>query len=94
MPASALESMRLDDVLEHVNVPSYVLDTAGVIRWVNAAGRNLVGDVRGRLFTSVVAPEETLRARELFARKVVGSAKVTDAGVVVSVWTASASRSR
>src|SRR6185369_2150724 len=80
---SALESMQLDDVLEHVNVPSYVIDTGGVIRWVNAAGRSLVGDVRGRQFTSVVAPEETLRARELFARKVVGSAKVTDAGVVV-----------
>ena len=32
MPLSALESMQLDDVLEHVNVPSYVLDTAGVIR--------------------------------------------------------------
>ena len=83
MPLSALESMRLDDVLEHVNVPSYVIDTGGVIRWVNSAGRNLVGEVRGRQFTSVVAPEETLRARELFARKVVGSAKVTDAPVVV-----------
>lgn len=83
MPMSAIQSMRLDDVLEHVNVPSYVIDTDGVIRWVNKAGRNLVGDVRGRQFTSVVAPEETLRARELFARKVVGAAKVTDAPVVV-----------
>ena len=83
MPLSALETMRLDDVLEHVNVPSYVIDTSGVIRWVNSAGRNLVGDVRGRQFTSVVAPEETLRARELFARKIVGAARVTDAGVVV-----------
>jgi PAS domain S-box-containing protein len=78
-----LESMQLDDVLEHVNVPSYVIDTSGVVRWVNEAGRKLVGDVRGRQFTSVVAPEETLRARELFARKVVGAAKVTDAGVVL-----------
>jgi PAS domain S-box-containing protein len=75
--------MQLDDVLEHVNVPSYVIDTAGVIRWLNAAARNVVGDVRGRQFTSVVAPEETLRARELFARKIVGAAKVTDAAVVV-----------
>lgn len=83
MPLSMLESMKLDEVLEHVNVPSYVIDMSGVIRWVNAAGRKLVGDVRGRQFTSVVAPEETLRARELFARKVVGAAKVTDAGFVV-----------
>jgi len=75
--------MQLDDVLEHVNVPSYVIDTSGVIRWLNAAARNLVGDVRGRQFTSVVASEQTQRARELFARKVVGSAQVTDGGIVV-----------
>lgn len=82
-PASPLQSMQLDDVLEHVNVPSYVLDARGVVRWVNAAGRRLVGDVRGRHFTNVVAPEDTLRARERFARNVVGSVKVTDGPVVV-----------
>src|SRR5215831_11824605 len=75
--------MQLDDVLEHVNVPSYVIDRGGVIRWVNLAARQLVGDVRGRQFTSVVAPEETRRARELFARKIIGTSKVTDAQVVV-----------
>ena len=75
--------MDLEDVLEHVNVPSYVIDRAGIIRWVNAAGRNLVGDVQGRQFTTVVAPEETRRAKELFARKIIGTAKVTDAPVVV-----------
>ena len=83
MPDSVLQSMRLDDVLEHVNVPSYVIDAGGMIRWLNGAARTIVGDVRGRQFTSVVAPEETLRARELFARKVVGAVKVTDAGVVL-----------
>src|SRR5690349_3621026 len=83
MPLAAFRSLKLDEVLEHINVPSYVIDTAGVIRWVNPAGRKLVGDVRGRQFTSVVAPEETLRARELFARKVVGAAKVTDAPFVL-----------
>jgi PAS domain-containing protein len=51
------------EALEHINVPSYVIDTSGVIRWVNEAGRRLVGDVRGRQFTSVVAPEDTRRAR-------------------------------
>jgi PAS domain S-box-containing protein len=83
MPQSALDSMALDDVLEHVNVPSYVIDRSGVVRWLNAAARAVVGDVRGRQFTSVVPPEETHRARELFARKVIGAVKVTDAGVVV-----------
>jgi PAS domain S-box-containing protein len=83
MPVEVLESMEMKEVLEHVNVPSYVIDRAGVIRWLNLAARNIVGDVQGRQFTSIVAPEETRRARELFARKVLGAAKVTDAGVVV-----------
>jgi PAS domain S-box-containing protein len=75
--------MAFEDVLEHVNVPSYRIDRSGVIRWVNEAGRRIVGDVRGRQFVSVVAPEETRRARELFARKILGTARVTDAGVVL-----------
>lgn len=69
--------------LERVNVPSYVIDRVGVVRWINEAGRRLVGDQVGRQFTSVVAPEDTRRAREIFARKVVGNSEVTDASVVV-----------
>jgi PAS domain S-box-containing protein len=83
MPVEVLQSMQMEEVLEHVNVPSYVIDRAGVVRWINAAARNVVGDVLGRQFTSLVAPEETRRARELFARKILGTTKVTDAGVVV-----------
>ena len=75
--------MGLERALEHVNVPSYVIDTSGVVRWLNPAAERIVGDVRGRQFTSVVAPEDTRRARELFARKVVGSEKVTDASVAI-----------
>jgi PAS domain S-box-containing protein len=81
VPVAALQESRLDEVLEHVNVPSYIIDTTGIVRWLNRAARIVVGDVRGRQFTSVVTPEDTLRARELFARKVVGTATVTDAGV-------------
>jgi PAS domain S-box-containing protein len=69
--------------LESVNVPSYVIDPAGVIRWLNPAAQRLVGDVRGRQFTSVVAPEETRRAREHFARNIAGTSKVADAEVVL-----------
>ena len=81
MIVSPLESMQLEDVLEHVNVPSYRLDDPGLVRWLNAAAQRVVGDVRGRLFTSVVVPEDTRRAKELFARKIVGGAEVTDAAV-------------
>jgi PAS domain S-box-containing protein len=69
--------------LEHINVPSYMIDPAGVIRWVNPAASQIVGDVVGRQFTSVVAPEETRRAREIFARKILATSEVTDASVVV-----------
>jgi len=75
----------VEQALESVGVPSYVLDTTGVIRWMNAAAERLVGDVRGRHFTSVVAPEDSRRARELFSRKVLGTSAATDApGVLVS----------
>ena len=75
----------VEQALDSVGVPSYVLDTTGVIRWINAAAERLVGDVRGRHFTSVVAPEDSRRARELFSRKVLGTAPATDAtGVLVS----------
>ena len=83
MPVSALQEMGLEQALEHVNVPSYVIDTSGVVRWLNPAAERIVGDVRGRQFTSVVAPEDTRRARELFARKILGAEQVTDAGVAI-----------
>jgi PAS domain S-box-containing protein len=75
--------MNLEEVLEHINVPSYLIDARGIVRWVNPAARRIVGDVAGRQFTSVVAPENTLRARELFARKIVGGTSATDAGTVI-----------
>lgn len=73
----------VEGALEEVNVPSYVIDSTGVIRWINSAARRLVGDVRGRQFTSVVAAEDTRRAREVFAEKIAGTASVTDIEVVL-----------
>jgi PAS domain S-box-containing protein len=85
VPVDALKALGADveDALEHVNVPSYVIDRTGVVRWMNQAAREVVGDRVGRQFTSVVAPEETRRARELFVRKILGNTQVTDAPVVV-----------
>jgi PAS domain S-box-containing protein len=74
----------VEAALEPINVPAYVIDKHGIIRWINPAARKVVGDVRGRQYTSVCAPEETRRAREIFAQKVVGGAKVTDVeGVLI-----------
>jgi PAS domain S-box-containing protein len=75
----------IEQALEGVGVPSYVLDTTGIVRWINPAAERLLGDVRGRHITSVVAPEDSLRARELFAQKVLGTSPATDApGVLMS----------
>jgi PAS domain S-box-containing protein len=67
-----------EQALEHINVPSYVLDRAGVVRWTNPATERLLGDVRGRHYTSLVAPEDRPRARDVFARKVLGTVQATD----------------
>ena len=39
------------------------------MRWQNAASRELVGDLRGRLDASVLAPSDLARARDAYARK-------------------------
>jgi PAS domain S-box-containing protein len=75
----------VEQALGSVGVPSYVLDTTGIVRWINPAAERLLGDVRGRHFTSVVAPEDSRRAGELFSRKVLGTAPATDStGVLVT----------
>jgi PAS domain S-box-containing protein len=73
----------MEHALSAVNVPSYVIDRAGVVRWLNPAAERFVGDVRGRQFTAVCAPDETRRAREIFARKLAGTARVTDAEITL-----------
>jgi len=85
MTSPTLKSMEAEvaHALEHINIPSYFIDQAGVIRWVNQAARLLVGDVEGRQFTSVVAPEDNRRARELFARRLLGNLDSTDTPVVL-----------
>lgn len=67
--------------LESVSVPSYVIDTFGIIRWLNPAAKRLVGDCRGRQFTSVVASDDRRRSRDVFAQKVSGNRRVTDSSV-------------
>jgi PAS domain S-box-containing protein len=83
VPELAAISADLEVALEHVSIPAYVLDPAGVIRWINQAGRSIVGDVRGRQFTSLVTSEENRHVREMFARKVAGRTLVTDFDSVV-----------
>src|SRR5262249_15623677 len=94
-PRAALLQLELDDrlivgvfndvggdlelSLEALSIPSYVLDRAGIVRWINPATERLLGDVRGRHYTSIVAPEDRARAQVLFTRKVLGNVPATDA---------------
>ena len=87
--ASTTEGLALggdvEGALANLLVPSYILDTDGVVRWINPAAERLLGNIRGKHFTSVVGPEDRARARELFARKVLGTTAATEAsGVFVS----------
>jgi PAS fold len=73
----------VEGAFERVNVPAYVIDASGVIRWLNAAALGIVDDVRGRQFTTVVAPDDRRLPRELFAQKVTGAVPVTDPELVL-----------
>jgi PAS domain S-box-containing protein len=73
----------VEDAINRVRVPAYVIDTHGIIRWLNPAARKIVGDVRGRHLTSVVAPEETRRAQEIFTRNLFGPPRGSDNKAVV-----------
>jgi PAS domain S-box-containing protein len=77
---------EVESAISRVRVPAYVIDSYGIIRWINPAAEKIVGDVRGRHLTSVVAPEENRRAREIFTRNLHGPADGSDnRGVVLSV---------
>jgi DNA-binding CsgD family transcriptional regulator len=67
-PASflALVAPHLPPALDEINVPAYVIDGNGRIRWLNEAAKALVGDAIGRLFTSVLDPDDIRRARARF----------------------------
>src|SRR5919197_1387577 len=66
------------DGLERVGMPSYFVDRDGRIRWLNEAALSLYGDARGRLLSSLAAPDHAQRSREQLAKKVIGGASRTD----------------
>jgi DNA-binding CsgD family transcriptional regulator len=72
-----LEALSKDalPLLEAVGVPAYVVDRHRRVRWQNAASIELVGDLRGRLDGSVLAPEDLPRARDAFRQKQRGASQ-------------------
>ena len=69
----------VEQALESVGVPSYVVDATGIVRWINPAAERLLGDIRGRQYTSVIAPEDRPAARERFAEKMLGTSPASEA---------------
>jgi DNA-binding CsgD family transcriptional regulator len=72
--AAELRALRaeISPALELVRVPALLLDAEGRIRWLNGAAIDLFGDKRGQRYTDAIAPADTRRAREEFARKILG----------------------
>jgi DNA-binding CsgD family transcriptional regulator len=54
-----------------------------VIRWQNARATEVVGEARGRHFSTVVAPETVDRARVEFAKQTLGSTRTSSPRLVV-----------
>jgi DNA-binding CsgD family transcriptional regulator len=73
----------VETALEDVDVPAYVLDRFGYIRWLNHAAEDIVGDRRGQRFTDVVAAADMSRASAAFARNIVGGTGAKDVAVDV-----------
>jgi DNA-binding CsgD family transcriptional regulator len=81
--AAAVLGSSIDDALSDIGVPAFILASDGVIRWQNATATELVGEVPGRHFSSVVAPETLHDARVEFAKQMVGTARTTDSPLVI-----------
>jgi DNA-binding CsgD family transcriptional regulator len=69
-------------VLDRIDVPSLAADPRGIIRWLNPAGLQLLGAVRGRTFTSAVAPHDVSRLRRAFVEWVDGGSSRVDAVLI------------
>jgi DNA-binding CsgD family transcriptional regulator len=78
-PDELLEALSASAVglLEAVAVPAYIVDNDLRVRWQNAASKELVGDLRGRLEgSSQVVAEDLGRARDAFMQKQNGAEHV------------------
>jgi PAS domain S-box-containing protein len=73
----------VERALEAINVPAYVIDSHGIIRWVNPAGKQIMGDVTGGSPPPCARPRRRAAREKCSPSKIAGTAKVTDAEVVL-----------
>jgi PAS domain S-box-containing protein len=58
--------------LDRLPVPVFTVRLDGTISWLNRAGRAELGDVAGRRYTMLIAPESQRTVQDYFARRVHG----------------------
>ena len=63
---------KLEDALERLPIPVFAVRLDGTIDRLNEAGRAVVGDVVGRRFTTLIAPESQRAVQDAFARRLHG----------------------
>lgn len=68
---------ELTALLQHVHLPCWIFDEAGIFTWVNDAFIGTFGNLRGRHFSSIVAPER-LDAATRHVASLHGSEPVND----------------
>jgi PAS domain S-box-containing protein len=64
--------------LQQVRVPSFVVDTAGTVTWLNDAATKEFGDLEGRPFSSIIPPEQVDFVKRQLDRKLAHEQSVTD----------------
>jgi PAS domain S-box-containing protein len=69
---------EIGDALAGLGAPAYVLDSNGIVRWLNARAIELFGDKRGTHFTATMAPEAQATARIEFTKKLLGTSRSSD----------------
>jgi PAS domain S-box-containing protein len=70
--------------LDSVAFPAYLVDAEGRVRGLNVAAEKMFGDQRGRLASSIVAPEYLAEARRLIALKLLKRSATDRVGVLVA----------
>jgi PAS domain S-box-containing protein len=73
---------EIDEALADIEVPAFILNRDGVIQWTNASASELVGETRGRHFSSVIATESINQVRVEFAKQILGGERTSSREIV------------
>jgi PAS domain S-box-containing protein len=68
----ALRPIDLKATLERVSVPSALVDRSGTVTWQNRAARETTGELLGKPFVSIVAPDYRALAQRQLERLLLG----------------------